>query len=191
MRTHILHILAVAALLIFATSCDNEERNIRRMCEEISEKYPNATLQDVYKTCYQDFFGAEHLISDTTLARLQLRMEIEKCRDTDLSSMPEKEPTGYRHHFTRINLSMVTEGKMTESQLFDMFIDAASKNNNPDGDWAKEWEKIEKIALQVSPKWESPKLQILLKKMAKENQPVHHSDAFKKAYNPHYRIVRR
>ena len=177
MRTHILHILAVAALLIFATSCDNEERDIRRMCEEISEKYPNATLQDVYKTCYQDFFGAEHLISDTTLARLQLRMEIEKCRDTDLSSMPEKEPTGYRHHFTRINLSMVTEGKMTESQLFDMFIDAASKNNNPDGDWAKEWE--------------SPKLQILLKKMAKENQPVHHSDAFKKAYNPHYRIVRR
>ena len=31
---------------------------VRAMCEQTVKAYPAATLQDVYKTCYQDFFGA-------------------------------------------------------------------------------------------------------------------------------------
>ena len=79
------------ALMLF--SCKSEDRAIRLMCQEIHENYPMATLQDIYKTCYQDFFGAEHLMNDTAMARKYINKELELCRDTDLSKMPRHEPT--------------------------------------------------------------------------------------------------
>lgn len=99
------HYLVVGGMIIsFLTACDynNEDKAIRQMCEEIHEHYPMATLQDVYKTCYQDYFGAEHLMSDTAAARNYLSMELEACRNTDMSLMPKREQTGFRHRFTRV-----------------------------------------------------------------------------------------
>ena len=190
MKTTTYRILIAIFVLAFATSCNNEEKDIQRMCEEMAKQYPASTLQDVYKTCYQDFFGAEHIASDEIAARFSLQKELKGCHDADLSAMPKKEPTGFRHRFTRINLSCVIDGEMSEDELLKLFLRASSKDNKLDKDWAQEWEKIEKIALQVSPGWNNPELQDYLKKMAKENQPVRHSDAFRKAYNPHYRIVK-
>ena len=57
-------------------------------------------------------------------------------------------------------------------------------------DWAAEWQKIVKIALKVNPKWANKKLQAELTEAAEKKQAVRHSEAFRNAYNPHYRIVR-
>lgn len=191
MRWKIFRPLALALLLTLATSCDSEVGDIGLMCEEIATRYPAATLQDVYKTCYQDFFGAEHLVSDTAAARMYLHKEIEECRTTDMSAMPDKEPTGFRHRFERINLSLVIDGEMSEEDLFEMFIDAAGNANRPNREWWQEWRKIEHTALQVHPQWDNPELQASLMEAAKNGQAVRHSDSFREAYNPHYRIVRR
>ena len=160
------------------------------MCHEMRARYPLATLQDVYKTCYQDFFGAEHLMSDTAAARQYIHYELEQCRDTDLSLMPQREPTGFRHRFVRINFSNIIEGKLSEEQLVTMFIDAAGKDNAYNDDWASEWRKIEKTALETYPDWEDAELQSELRKAAEGNHAVRHSEAFRNNYNPHYRIVR-
>ena len=190
MKTRIHRLFIAIIVLAFVTSCNTENNDIQKMCEEMAKQYPASTLQDVYKTCYQDFFGAEHLMSDTSAARLSLQNEIKECVGTDLSKMPKKELTGFRHRFTRINLSCVVEGEMSEEELLKLFLEAASKDNKLDKDWAQEWEKIEKIALNVNPQWANPKLQIFLQKAAQNNSSMSHSDAFRKAYNPHYRIVK-
>ena len=181
-------ILAVATLLF--ASCDQDKKAIRQMCEEIHAQYPSATLQDVYKTCYQDYFGAEHLMSDTAAARMYLHEELEEFGNTDMSAMPKEEPTGFRHRFTRVNLSNIVEGELSEDQLLAMFIDAAGKDNAYGDDWEGEWKKIVKTALQVNPDWFDTDLQTELQEAARTNQPVRHSEAFRKAYNPHYRIVK-
>ena len=137
---------ALVAGGIVAIPHNNNDKAIRQMCEEIHEQYPLATLQDVYKTCYQDYFGAEHLRSATAAARTYLLMELEACRNTDMSAMPKREPTGFRHRFTRVNLSCVDDGELTEEQLLAMFIDAAAKDNAFGDSWAEEWQKIESIA---------------------------------------------
>ena len=182
---------ALVAGGIVAIPCDNEDKAIRQMCVEIHEQYPVATLQDVYKTCYQDYFGAEHLMSDTAAARKYLLMELEECRDTDMSLMPKREPTGFRHRFTRVNLASVVEGELTEAQLLAKFFEAASKDNAFGDSWAEEWQKIENIALQVCPDWEDEQLQAELRLAAKGKHAVRHSETFRNTYNPHYRIVRR
>ena len=182
-------ILLCLSIALFS-SCHNEDKLIRQMCEDLHTRYPQATLQDIYKTCYQDYFGAEHLLTDTASARKYLRLELDECRETDMSAMPNEEPTGFRHRFSRINLSNVVNGKLTEQQLLTMFIEAAAKDNAYGDDWAGEWNKIVNIALQVNPSWRDPELMAELQEAAKANCAVRHSEAFRKAYNPHYRIVK-
>ena len=180
----------VCLSIILLLSCHNEDTEIRQMCEDLHTRYPQATLQDVYKTCYQDYFGAEHLMNDTATTRRYLHQELEECGNTNLSAMPKEEPTGFRHRFTRINLSNVIDGELTEDQLLALFIEAAGKDNTFGNDWAGEWNKIVNIALQVNPNWRDPELMAELQEASKANCAVRHSEAFRKAYNPHYRIVR-
>lgn len=188
MKKPLLLLLCIVTFML--SSCDNDDDAIRRMCVEIHENYPAATLQDIYKTCYQDFFGAEHLMNDTAAARQYINHELEQCRDTDLSLMPKREPTGFRHRFVRINFSNIVEGELTEEQMLTMFIDAAGKDNAYSDNWLEEWQKIEKTALEVNPGWTDAELQAELMMAAEGNHAVRHSDAFRENYNPHYRIVR-
>jgi hypothetical protein len=166
-----------------------EEQAIRSMCEEIVQRYPQATLQDVYKTCFQAFFGAEHLLSDTAAAHQYLKAEIAATEVQDLSAMPKYEPTGFRHRFMRANLSLVHSGEMSEDELFARFAEAAGTNNAFSDKWEEEWQTIETIALEVQPTWADSTLQNELRYAASVQSPVRHSETFRQAYHPHYRII--
>lgn len=188
-------LVLLCIMAVFFTSCNNEDKAkedeaIRKMCEEIHANYPLATLQDIYKTCYQDYFGAEHLMNDTAAARNYINYELAQCRDTDLGRMPKREPTGFRHRFVRINFSNIVEGELSEEQMLTMFINAAGKDNAYGDNWLEEWKLIEKIAIETVPEWKDAELQAELMKAAEGNHAVRHSDAFRENYNPHYRIVR-
>jgi len=189
MRKFFLLVCIEAMIVACATKKPNEEEAIRSMCEEIAQRYPHATLQDVYKTCFQDFFGAEHLLRDTAAAHRYLLYEIEATRAQDLNAMPIYEPTGFRHRFTRVNLSLVHSGEMTENELWTRFIEAAGTNNAFSDNWAEEWAKVEAIAVEVQPVWADSTLQTELRYAASVQSPVRHSETFRQTYNPHYRII--
>jgi len=186
--------LALAALSLIACTRKTTmpEDAVRELCEYMVSTYPQATLQDLYKTCYQDFFGAEHLMQDTAAARAYLHYELEELRNERIKElgMPMREPTGFRHRFERINLALVLNGEMSEETLLHLFIDAAGKDNALHNNWANEWAEIEAIALQVQPAWQNDELQALLREAAAGNHAVHHSEAFRNTYKPHYRIIR-
>ena len=181
--------LAMVAIGTMA-ACSREERAIRQLCREMHRQYPAATLQDLYKSCYQDFFGAEHLVGDTAAARHYLHEELSGFRADSRTGIPEQEPTGFRHRFVRISLACVTEGKMTEEELLQRFVEAASHDNALTADWAEEWKRIERIAIQTVPAWKDSTLQAGLMQAAMQHSAVRHSDAYREAYRPHYRIVR-
>lgn len=190
MRKFIPVLLVVFALAACETKKQSDEQAIRAMCGGIIEYYPEATLQDVYKTCFQDFFGAEHLMRDTAIAHRYLSEELKACALQDLNAMPPCEPTGFRHRFMRLNLSQVLTGRMSEEELFDRFVAAAGSDNAAGDDWAGEWKLIESVALDVHPEWTDSALQAELRYAASVSSAVWHSEQFRKAYNPHYRIIR-
>jgi len=168
------------------------EESVRTLCEYMVRTYPQATLQDVYKTCYQDFFGAEHLMQDTAAASKYLQYELNELRNEGVNElgMPMREPTGFRHRFERINLALVLNGAMSEEELLRLFIETAGKDNALHDRWADEWAEIEAIALEVQPTWQNEELQTLLREAAANNQAVRHSESFRNTYKPHYRIIR-
>ena len=189
MKKIFLFVCVAVVLAACAAQKPTEEQAIRTMCEEIVQRYPQATLQDVYKTCFQDFFGAEHLLRDTAAAHQYLKAEIEATQAQDLSAMPVYEPTGFRHRFMRANLSLVHSGEMSEDELFARFAEAAGTNNALSDKWEEEWQTIETIALEVQPAWADSTLQTELRYAASVQSPVRHSETFRQAYHPHYRII--
>ena len=71
MRKHLLlHIILLALTSFAIASCaPKEEQLIRSSIQELIVTYPEATLQDIYKSCFQDYFGPVHIIASEEDAR--------------------------------------------------------------------------------------------------------------------------
>ena len=185
MRTR-LTILCFAALLIAACSRPSD---VRRALTKQLETYPASTVQDVYKTFYQDRFGSEHMIRDTAAVRRYLSYELEVAASDSIPN-PYYEPTGAEGRFVRVFLRGVNEGLITEEELLDAFLKSAKPTAQPEQTWAEQWAQIlsslDKTELeQLDPDSVLPELQTA----AETERAVHHSDAYRQAYHPHYRIV--
>ena len=76
------------------------------------ERYPQARLLDIYKSCFQDYMGAEHLVNDTASARAYLEQEI---ASSSLDGMMPwySEPCGIDGNYIRVSLRAVHEGFIT------------------------------------------------------------------------------
>jgi len=149
--------------------------------------YPESTLQDIYKSFYQDRFGPGHIISDTASARSYLMRELSEMADT---STVYYEPTGSEGRFVRVHLSAVADGLITADQLLDAFVRSANMVK-AETDWEAEWKAvvgtITKYGIQVQGFEETS----LLNEASRNRQAVHHSRAYNAAFHPHYRIVER
>ena len=173
------------------TSCKQDDHSlaIREAIERQMATYPESTLQDIYKSFYQDRFGPGHMISDTASARSYLMRELAEMSDT---MVVYYDPTGSEGRFVRVYLSAVADSLITTEQLLDAFIQSANEVQEPQTDWATEWEDIvgviQKYDLDVN---DFEALQPMLSEAAQNHQAVHHSQAYREAYHPHYRIVER
>jgi len=170
------------------------EDAVRTLCEEMVRTYPQATLQDLYKTCYQDFFGPGHMVTDSASAWRYIHYEVEELTNEsvkELSTEIKDEPTGFRHRFVRVDLRRIVLGEISEEEVLCQFIEAANTATPVHDNWSAEWLQIETIALQVHPAWADAELQKALHEAAQANGAVHQSEAYRNAYHPHYRIVKK
>lgn len=178
-------------LLLSLSSChrDNSEKLIRDAVDRQMETYPKSTLCDLYKNFFQDQFGPEHLIKDTTMAGNYLRKELSSFEEFDGALY---EPTGYEGNFYRVNLSIIKLGLIDYETFFNAFIRSAKGiQPTPIEDWKIKWEKINVIIAEEYPDLENyaqdnAKIDSLLQS---GHYVMHHSITFNKTYNFHYRII--
>ena len=189
MRKAVLY--SILCFCVIFSSCKQYSHSlaIRKAIERQMATYPESTLQDVYKSFYQDRFGPGHMITDTASARSYLMRELSEMSD---ASAVYYEPTGSEGRFVRVYLSAIADSLITVEQLLDAFIQSANKVQEPQTEWTTEWEDIvgviRKHDLKVN---DFEALQPLLSEAAQNQQAVHHSQAYREAYHPHYRIVER
>lgn len=151
--------------------------------------YPESTLQDIYKSFYQEHFGPGHIISDTASARRYLMRELSEMGETQ---SPNFEPTGCQGDYVRVYLSAVSDSLITAEQLLDAFVRSANSRQEPTVSWMEKWEAI--VSIIQANKMEVQGFETdlpLLTEAARNNQAVHHSRRYNEAYHPHYRIVER
>ena len=162
---------------------------MRSAIERQLATYPESTLQDIYKSFYQEHFGPGHIISDTASARRYLMRELSEMGETP---SPYFEPTGSQGDYVRVYLSAIADSLITAEQLLDAFVRSANSRQEPAVSWLEKWEAIVSIIQANKMKIEGFETDLpLLTEAARNSQAVHHSRHYNVAYHPHYRIVER
>jgi hypothetical protein len=184
----LLLILALAcSFSLFGQSIDTVA--MRSAIERQMTTYPKSTLQDIYKSFYQEHFGPGHIISDTASARRYLIRELSEIGETQ---SPYFEPTGSQGDYVRVYLSAIADSLITAEQLLDAFVRSANLWQEPDVSWMEKWETIISIIQANKIELEGFETDLpLLTEAARNNQAVHHSRRYNEAYHTHYRIVER
>ncbi len=177
----------VCSFSLFGQSIDTV--SVRTAIERLLTTYPESTLQDIYKSFYQEHFGPGHIISDTASARRYLMRELSEMGKTQ---SPYFEPTGSQGDYVRVYLSAISDSLITAEQLLDAFVRSANSRQEPTVSWMEKWETIVSIIQANKIELEGFETDLpLLTEAARNNQAVHHSRRYNVAYHPHYRIVER
>ena len=190
MKTTPLIIILVAVSLLLA-SCRQKEQpqTLQMSLEHLMDTYPEARLQDIYKSFYQDHFGPGHLITDTAMVRHYLFTEL---AENDVSYPIYYEPTGFEGRFVRVFLSAVADSLVSAEELLDAFVRSANEFQEPQTEWVTEWTEVVRTIRENEISVEGfDEDEPALTEAAQNKQAMHHSRAYNAAYHPHYRIVRR
>lgn len=177
------------ALCLVACDTNTESKQIELAVRTLVSEYPEATLQDVYKSFYQERFGPGHMIPNVENARNYLMSEMEQAYENIGAYY---EPTGSEGKYVRIYLNAVADGKISAQQLLDAFVESANYVKPRSDKWADQWTNIVRVIEEKElPVKMNEELKLLLKGCSEQDEAVHHSETYEKAYRPHYRIVER
>lgn len=155
-------------------------------------EYPEMRLLDIYKSCFQDFMGPEHLVSDTASVRRYLDYELGQM-DGEAAQDWYFEPCGTKGRYVRVNLRAVKENLISEETLVDAFIRSANGKHPEVRKWERRWHKIvrkiDKMRLGL-PFYDDDK-RFIDEVLSSGKYAISHSPDYREAYHPHYRIVER
>jgi uncharacterized UPF0160 family protein len=179
-------------LFLSLISCNTTvEEKIKQSVLSQIDKYPNSTLQDIYKNFYQDFFGAEHAIPNKQAVEEYLIRELYDMQNINHDTIVEI--IGWRHNFVRVPLSLVKCGKIPVDELFQAFVESVTKIDTETADnWITEWNSIVKILEEMNVDiegFDSDKHEIAELLAENPKMALHHSKIYNDSYHPHYRIV--
>lgn len=188
-------ILSVILLLSVPLSAQDIEGFVASQLQT----YPKSRLLDIYKSCFQDYLGAEHLVSDKQSVKAYLDEEL---RTTILDDLPAwyYEPCGIDGNYYRVSLRGVKEGIITEDLLLDAFIRSAGVANGHGSEgrlslesWRERWQQIittiDRMHLNLQNYQQDREFIDSLLSAGK--YALSHSPEYREAYHPHYRIVAR
>ena len=155
------------------------------------QTYPKSRLLDIYKSCFQDYMGAEHLVSDKQRVKAYLDEELQTTGLDDL--MPwYYEPCGVNGQYIRVSIKAIKEDLITEDVLLDAFIRSANSDMRPTVEsWRDRWHMIigtiDQMELNL-PSYQQDRA-FIDSILSVGKYAISHSPEYREAYRPHYRIV--
>jgi hypothetical protein len=179
----------VASLLLGGCSptVDSRENFVRAYFE----RYPKATLQDVYKGSFQDVFGPAHILTDRQAVIRYIESELKASTSFEED---DYQPCGWQGNFYQVNLKVIADGRVPMDVFVDAFMASANGiDTTLTPAFVKDWQELQQAIRTVRPQLEGYREDsTLLAHLLKEGKyVVHHSRKFNEHYHPHYRIIRR
>ena len=181
--------------LLMATCCASVTlaQDVESWVTDLLAQYPQARVLDIYKSCFQDYMGAEHLVGDRASVAAYLEQELATTAVDDL--MPwYYEPCGINGNYVRVSLRAVKEGIIDADVLLDAFVRSANDPDRPTTEaWAERWHGIvaiiDKMGLELP--YQQQDKQFIEEVLAQGRYAISHSPDYREAYSPHYRIIKR
>ena len=179
--------------LAFLCALTLHAQDIEKFVNWQMKTYPESRLLDIYKSCFQDYMGAEHLISDSERVKAYLDQELETTTLDELLPW-YYEPCGIDSNYYRVSIRAIKENIITEEMLLDAFVRSANSVERPSVEsWRNRWHviigTIDQMQLDL-PHYEEDK-QFIDSILSAGKYAISHSPEYREAYHPHYRIVER
>ena len=186
-------IIAIFVMASCMTSFLLQAQEVETFVSGLVRQYPEARLLDIYKSSFQDFMGAEHLVNDKESARTYLEQELATTEPESLLPW-YYEPCGTGGRYVRVSLKAVIDGKITADALLDAFVRSANDPERPTvAQWAGRWNAmigvIDTMGLDL-PHYDEDK-HFIEQVLEMGKYAISHSPEYRDAYAPHYRIIRR
>ena len=186
-------VFIIILTLMLTCSMTLEAQEVKAFVNRLMDAYPQSRLLDIYKSSFQDYMGAEHLVNDTASARAYLEQELAQCDAGTLMAW-YSEPCGPNGNHVRVSLRAVLEGYISPDALLSAFVASANTADRPTVEqWAAQWAEmmteIERMPLSL-PYYEEDR-KFIDDVLNQGKYAISHSLEYREAYSPHYRIVER
>ena len=182
-------IILLSIALMFALTLNAQD--IEKFVNWQIETYPKSRLLDIYKSCFQDYMGAEHLVLDSERVKAYLDEELAATSLDDLLPW-SYEPCGIDSNYYRVSIRTIKENSISEEMLLDAFVRSANSVERPSVEsWRDRWHIIVGTIDQMNlalPHYEEDK-QFIDSIISAGKYAISHSPEYREAYRPHYRIV--
>ena len=181
----------ILTTLAFLCALTLHAQDIEKFVKWQMETYPESRLLDIYKSCFQDYMGAEHLVTDSERVKAYLDQELETTTLDELLPW-YYEPCGIDSNYYRVSIRAIKEDIITEELLLDAFVRSANSVERPSVEsWRDKWHviigTIDQMQLDL-PHYDEDKL-FIDSILAAGKYAISHSPEYREAYHPHYRIV--
>lgn len=154
--------------------------------KEQIKRHPVMQPQDVVKLCYQAAFGAEHLLTDVSRAKAYFEQEY--------AAVPAKEMELYEilsPQVCRIHLGAWKQTGMPAEWLWRMFADTASVAGGSRELFLEYLKEAQRTVEQGDAGFPYEQWEEFMAQYAAAGMPaVHHSQEYREAEQPAYRIVK-
>ena len=184
------YLLIKILLFNLITNSYQLKRDLSILKEQI-KNHPYQTLQDIYKSCYQDEYGPGHIIADESSSLNYLFTETNSI-EKNYKPPVLFEKTGLEGNYIRVDLNLIKNGNVPFFVLFkSLLISAEIGSQKTDDDWADIWSSIvEEIKNSdiVLDNFEED-VNRLYNISISDDKVVHHSELYENTYHPHYRII--
>ena len=149
------------------------------------ERYPRMEAQDAVKLIYQQEFGPGHMIRDEDKSLKLLKEEMASLAPA--GQEPLYEPIG--SGLCRLNLRPCKAKGIPLEDILRLFAETANGTQGDKKKFSAGIHVLQKLAEEDETPFEPVLLDIFLAKYPKSCPAVHHSDAYRLAYQPAYRVV--
>ena len=129
---------------------------MKRSVQEFLEKYPRATLQDIYKNNFQDYFGPSHIMADKEGVLRYINWELAQMDKEGKEGKIRREeiyydPCGWRHNYYQVSLLVIKEGFLTLEEFVDAFMAGGGAAPNVTAEWVGEWKILKDTVKKIAP----------------------------------------
>ena len=184
-------ILIAFLSVLFSCTHLSQEQARETFVRNYFQKYPEATLQDIYKGSFQDVFGPAHILTDRDAVKKYIQYEMNQVESYENEDYV---PCGWQGNFYQVNLKVIADGRIAMDDFVDAFMASANGiDTTLTPKFIDNWQLVQQSVRKIIPELEGfEKDSTLLSHLLKKGKyVVHHSEKFNDHYHPHYRIVRK
>ncbi len=166
-----------------------KQDEFNQFIREYLERRPTSKVRDIYKLLYQGVFGVGHIMGQNAYPRLV--EEANRIHKDDYPDEPMVEPASVDGEMIRVNLRPFMRMNGDLDKLYTTMVESSKTEGSPEV-FLTLWGWFKELVETDGYKFDRQTIQSYDSELAAEGpRPKHHTEPYREAYYPAYRVVSR